>query len=102
MPKAAKYYSEEELDKKIEELQALKAKKEKDRIEKLNLAKIAYVDSLFDLLKERPENKQGMKKRCEQIKTKLSPRKDKKIIEGLNELIKEIDNQPEVHLCSEG
>ena len=41
--------------------------------------------------------RQGMKKRCEQIKTKLSPRKDKKIIEGLNELIKEIDKQTEGH-----
>lgn len=93
MPKATKYYSEEELDKKIEELQALKAEKEQVRIEKLNLAKIAYMNSLLDLLKESPENKQGMKIRCEKIKTQLSPRKNKKIIEGLNELIKEIDNQ---------
>lgn len=92
MPKAAKYYSEEELDKKIEELQALKTKKEKDRIEKLNLAKIAYVDSLLVLIKEKPENKQGMKNRCEKIKSQLSPRKNKKLIEGLNELIKEIEN----------
>ena len=93
MPKAVKYYSEEELDKKIEELQALKAKKEKEKIEKLNLAKIAYVDSLLILLKEKPDIKAGMKNRCEIIKSQLNPRKNKKLIDGLNELIKEIEIQ---------
>ena len=92
MPKAAKYYTDEELDKKIKELQALKEQKEKARIEKINLAKIAYVNNLFHLLQRRPENKIPMIKRCEEIKSQLSPRKDKKLIEGFNELIKEIKN----------
>lgn len=45
MPKAIKYYSDEELEQKLKELENLKAQREKEKKELLDRAKIAYMDS---------------------------------------------------------
>ena len=45
MPKAVKYYSDEELDQKIKEMEALKEARAKERQELLDLAKITFMDS---------------------------------------------------------
>ena len=47
MPKAIKYYSDEELEQKLKELENLKAQREKEKKELLDRAKIAYMDKLI-------------------------------------------------------
>jgi type I site-specific restriction-modification system R (restriction) subunit len=88
MPKAIKYYTDEEIDKKIQEIEAIKAERSKIREEKLNMAKIAYMDSLLKIAEEKPDVKEGIQKRINNLIQVLNPRKDKKIIEAYNELLK--------------
>lgn len=87
MPKATKYYTEEELDNKIKQLEALKAKKVKEREERLNMTKIAYMNSLLEDAKIKPEFKNGMTKRINDLIQKTNPRKEKKLIAAYKELL---------------
>lgn len=88
MPKATKYYTDEELDKKIEEMEAIKAERAKAREEKLNMAKIAYMDHLLEAIKDNNEKKLQLKNKIQSLKEKLSPRKEKKLIAAFDELLR--------------
>ncbi len=88
MPKAIKYYSDEELDKKIKELNDLKSQREKERQELLDLAKITVMNSIIDSNKNDATFAQNMNKMINSMLEKLTSRKDKKIKKALEEFLK--------------
>ena len=88
MPKAIKYYSDEELDKKIKELNDLKSQREKERQELLDLAKITVMNSIIDSNKNDATFAQNMNKLINSMLEKLTSRKDKKIKKALEEFLK--------------
>ena len=88
MPKAIKYYSDEELDKKIKELNDLKSPREKERQELLDLAKITVMNSIIDSNKNDATFAQNMNKMINSMLEKLTSRKDKKIKKALEEFLK--------------
>ena len=88
MPKAIKYYSDEELDKKIKELNDLKSQREKERQELLDLAKITVMNSIIDSNKNDATIAQNMNKMINSMLEKLTSRKDKKIKKALEEFLK--------------
>ena len=87
MPKAIKYYSDEELDKKIKELNDLKSQREKERQELLDLAKITVMNSIIDSNKNDATFAQNMNKMINSMLEKLTSRKDKKIKKALEEFL---------------
>ena len=88
MPKAIKYYTDEELDKKIKELNDLKSQREKERQELLDLAKITVMNSIIDSNKNDATFAQNMNKMINSMLEKLTSRKDKKIKKALEEFLK--------------
>ena len=88
MPKAVKYYSDEELDQKIKEMEALKEARAKERQELLDLAKIAFMDSWIESKKDDPEFAPAMNKRINAMMEKMTSRKDKKTKKALEEFLK--------------
>lgn len=88
MPKAVKYYSDEELDQKIKEMEALKEARAKERQELLELAKIAFMDSWIESKKDDPEFAPAMNKRINAMMEKMTSRKDKKTKKALEEFLK--------------
>lgn len=88
MPKAIKYYSDEELDRKIKELNDLKSQREKERQELLDLAKITVMNSIIDSNKNDATFAQNMNKMINSMLEKLTSRKDKKIKKALEEFLK--------------
>ena len=88
MPKAIKYYSDEELDKKIKELNDLKSQREKERQELLDLAKITVMNSIIDSNKNDATFAQNMNNMINSMLEKLTSRKDKKIKKALEEFLK--------------
>ena len=88
MPKAIKYYSDEELDKKIKELNDLKFQRGKERQELLDLAKITVMNSIIDSNKNDATFAQNMNKMINSMLEKLTSRKDKKIKKALEEFLK--------------
>ena len=90
MPKAVKYYSDEELDQKIKEMEALKEARAKERQELLDLAKIAFMDSWIESKKDDPEFAPAMNKRINAMMEKMTSRKDKKTKKALEEFLKRL------------
>ena len=88
MPKAVKYYSDEELDQKIKEMEALKEARAKERQKLLDLAKIAFMDSWIESKKDDPEFAPAMNKRINAMMEKMTSRKDKKTKKALEEFLK--------------
>ena len=77
MPKAIKYYSDEELEQKLKELENLKAQREKEKKELLDRAKIAYMDKLIADKKNDSQFNQAMNQRIVKMIEGLTSRKDK-------------------------
>lgn len=88
MPKAVKYYSDEELDQKIKEMEALKEARAKERQELLDLAKITFIDTWIESKKDDPDFAPAMNKRINGMIEKMTSRKDKKIKKALEEFLK--------------
>ena len=88
MPKAIKYYSDEELDQKLKELEDLKTQREKERQELLDLAKITFMDSWIESKKDDPDFAPAMNKRINNMIENLTSRKDKKTKKALEEFLK--------------
>lgn len=88
MPKAVKYYSDEELDQKIKEMEALKEARAKERQELLDLAKIAFMDSWIESKKDDPEFAPAMNKKITAMIESMTSRKDKKTKKALEEFLK--------------
>ena len=90
MPKAIKYYSDEELEQKLKELENLKAQREKEKKELLDRAKIAYMDKLGDVGKQLL--KDGFHAvadaRIVKMIEGLTSRKDKETKKALEEFLK--------------
>ena len=83
MPKAIKYYSDEELEQKLKELENLKAQREKEKKELLDRAKIAYMDKKND-----SQFNQAMNQRIVKMIEGLTSRKDKETKKALEEFLK--------------
>lgn len=94
MPKAVKYYSDEELDQKIKEMEALKEARAKERQELLDLAKIAFMDSWIESKKDDPEFVPAMNKWLKGMIEKMTSRKDKKTKKALEEFLKLFPIEP--------
>lgn len=88
MPKAIKYYSDEELEQKLKELENLKAQREKEKKELLDRAKIAYMDKLIADKKNDPQFNQAMNQRIVKMLEGLTSRKDKETKKALEEFLK--------------
>ena len=88
MPKAVKYYSDEELDQKIKEMEALKEARAKERQELLDLAKITFMDAWIESKKDDPEFVPAMNKKITTMIEKMTSRKDKKTKKALEEFLK--------------
>lgn len=85
MPRASKYYTDEQLAAKIQELEAKRAELAAVKKEKLDMAKIAYMDRLIQCRKDDPKFQESIKINVEKMISELSPRKDKKLIDALKE-----------------
>ena len=88
MPKAIKYYSDEELEQKLKELENLKAQKKKKKKELLDRAKIAYMDKLIADKKNDSQFNQAMNQRIVKMIEGLTSRKDKETKKALEEFLK--------------
>lgn len=88
MPKAIKYYSDEELEQKLKELENLKAQREKEKKELLDRAKIAYMDKLIADKKNDSQFNQAMNQRIVKMIEGLTSRKDKETKKALEEFLK--------------
>ena len=88
MPKAIKYYSDEELEQKLKELENLKAQREKEKKELLDRAKIAYMDKLIADKKNDSQFNQAMNQRIVKMIEGLTSRKDKETKKALEEFKK--------------
>ena len=88
MPKAIKYYSDEELEQKLKELENLKAQREKEKKELLDRAKIAYMDKLIADKKNDSQFNQAMNQRIVKMIEGLTSRKDKETKKVLEEFLK--------------
>lgn len=88
MPKAIKYYSDEELEQKLKELENLKAQREKEKKELLDRAKIAYMDKLIADKKNDSQFNQAMNQRIVKMLEGLTSRKDKETKKALEEFLK--------------
>ena len=90
MPKAIKYYSDEELEQKLKELENLKAQREKEKKELLDRAKIAYMDKLIADKKNDSQFNQAMNQRIVKMIEGLTSRKDKETKKALEEFLKNL------------
>lgn len=92
MPKAIKYYSDEELEQKLKELENLKAQREKEKKELLDRAKIAYMDKLIADKKNDSQFNQAMNQRIVKMIEGLTSRKDKETKKSLRRISKAFPN----------
>ena len=83
-----KYYSDEELEQKLKELENLKAQREKEKKELLDRAKIAYMDKLIADKKNDSQFNQAMNQRIVKMIEGLTSRKDKETKKALEEFLK--------------
>lgn len=88
MSKALKYYTDEELDAKIKEMEELKERRSKERQKLLDEAKIAYMDHLIESRKDDPKFNSQMNARIREMISCLTSRKDAGKKKALEEFLK--------------